>query len=494
MNSLLVVSQSQDWVFELPHSPDSSNIRVVTAQTYLAQPENFDYRDPPGVINLGAAGDYQSAAYYVSLLAEARGHQPLPSPDTLATLAAPALLQWLTEPLLPLLQSTLAAIDLDTDVIECRIYFGRTPAPQWAELAARLFALLPAPLLRVRAERHARGWQWDKIGCIDCGAVPALERSFMHAAAGMHLRHKARRASSDERIALAILHDPEARERPSNTFALQKFIAAAEQCDMRAEMITRKDLARLPQFHGLFIRDTTHVNHYTYGAARQAELQGVTVIDDSSSILKCCNKLYLADLLARHRIRQPRSLLVQRDTLEQIIPALGLPCVLKQPDGAFSRGIVKVGSKQALLAGAAQLLKQSSMILAQEYLPTEFDWRIGILDRQPLFACRYFMVPGHWQIVKADRQSLIEGKTEALPVATAPQPVVQIALQAANLIGDGFYGVDVKERNGECYVMEINDNPNIDAGHEDHVLQDELYRAVMAVFRRRIEAARNRPR
>ncbi|HTN67127.1 MAG TPA: RimK family alpha-L-glutamate ligase, partial [Burkholderiaceae bacterium] len=296
--------------------------------------------------------------------------------------------------------------------------------------------------------------------------------------------------------ALAILHDPAASERPSNALALKKFVSAAEQLQMSAEMITRRDLTRLPEFDALFIRDTTHVNHYTYQAARQAALQGATVIDDADSIIQCCNKIYLAELLAYHHIRQPRSMLVHGDRLErmlqQVIGILGLPCVLKQPDGAFSRGVLKADSAAALEAGARRLLQHSALILAQEYLPTAFDWRIGILDRRPLFACKYFMVPGHWQIVKNDRQALIEGKTQALPLAAAPAAVVEVALQAANLIGAGFYGVDVKQVGGQSYVMEINDNPNVDAGHEDHVLQDDLYRTVMTVFRRRIDAAARR--
>jgi glutathione synthase/RimK-type ligase-like ATP-grasp enzyme len=46
------------------------------------------------------------------------------------------------------------------------------------------------------------------------------------------------------------------------------------------------------------------------------------------------------------------------------------------------------------------LLEKSELIVAQEYLRTEFDWCIGILDRRPLFVAKYCMVPGHWQIVR----------------------------------------------------------------------------------------------
>jgi glutathione synthase/RimK-type ligase-like ATP-grasp enzyme len=106
-----------------------------------------------------------------------------------------------------------------------------------------------------------------------------------------------------------------------------------------------------------------------------------------------------------------------------------------------------------------------------------------------LFVAKYYMAPGHWQIIKhgETRRDYIEGPTEAISVGEAPEKVVKTALKAANLIGDGFYGVDIKQVGKRCYVIEINDNPNVDAGNEDGVLKDALYREVMGVFLRRIE-------
>jgi glutathione synthase/RimK-type ligase-like ATP-grasp enzyme len=80
-------------------------------------------------------------------------------------------------------------------------------------------------------------------------------------------------------------------------------------------------------------------------------------------------------------------------------------------------------------------------------------------------------------------------------VGEAPTKVVRTALKAANLIGDGMYGVDVKQIGNRCYIIEVNDNPNVDAGNEDGVLKDALYREVMGVFLKRIEERkRGRPR
>ena len=101
------------------------------------------------------------------------------------------------------------------------------------------------------------------------------------------------------------------------------------------------------------------------------------------------------------------------------------------------------------------------------------------------------MARTHWQIIRPDRVGPGRyGKSETLPIDSAPRRAVQTALKAANLIGDGLYGVDVKESGGKFYVIEINDNPNIDSKYEDAVLKDELYRRIMQVFLERIERSK----
>jgi glutathione synthase/RimK-type ligase-like ATP-grasp enzyme len=47
--------------------------------------------------------------------------------------------------------------------------------------------------------------------------------------------------------------------------------------------------------------------------------------------------------------------------------------------------------------------------------------------------------------------------------------------------------VDLKQAGKNVFVIEVNDNPNIDAGVEDRVLKEEIYLRIMRVFLRRIE-------
>jgi glutathione synthase/RimK-type ligase-like ATP-grasp enzyme len=113
-----------------------------------------------------------------------------------------------------------------------------------------------------------------------------------------------------------------------------------------------------------------------------------------------------------------------------------------------------------------------------------------VLDGQPLFACRYYMADGHWQILKRDAGGKKQdvGRAETVPVEMAPTRVVKTALKAANHVGKGLYGVDLKEVGGKVYMIEVNDNPNVDAGFEDEVLGDELYLRVMRTFFARVNA------
>ncbi|MBY0575910.1 MAG: RimK family protein [Gallionellaceae bacterium] len=482
MSNLIVVNNPRDWPIDIP------GVTVVPARAYLTDPA-FGGDRMSRVFNLCKSYRYQTLGYYVSLLAEARGHKPLPRANTIEDLKSQNMVRLLTEELDTLIQKSLAPIKSDT--FELSICFGHSMASRHGQLGRQLFNLLHAPLLRADFERRDHHWRIRSVRPIAASEIPPQQQEFaIRATTEYFLGRKPRTRKLAARYNLAILYDPANPEPASNAKALQKFEKAARALGLHVEFITRADYGRLAEFDALFIRDTTFANHYTFRFSRRAAAEGLVVIDDPDSILKCNNKVYLAEILARHRIPAPRTLLVHRDNVKQIIPALGLPCVLKQPDSSFSLGVVKVETAEELSARVNGLLDKSELIVAQEYLPTEFDWRVGILDRRPLFVAKYFMAPGHWQIIRHDdtKHEFVEGKTETLPVGEAPDRVVKTALRAANLIGDGFYGVDIKQIGKRLYVIEINDNPNIDAGNEDSVLKDALYREVMGVFLRRIEA------
>ena len=259
---------------------------------------------------------------------------------------------------------------------------------------------------------------------------------------------------------------------------------------MSAELITKKDYARLAEYDALFIRETTALNHHTYRFARKAVSEGLVVIDDPDSIVRCVNKIFLNELLSTNRLATPASIvLVKGENLTKAELALGYPMVLKIPDGSFSRGMFKVKDRAQLEHHAAELFAHSELILAQAYTYTDFDWRVGVLNNEVLYVCRYYMSRGHWQIINHTNGSkAIAGKSDTLKPEQAPPAVIQTALKAARLIGNSLYGVDLKETAQGVLVIEVNDNPSMDSGVEDKVLGEQLYNKVMAEFLRRLEA------
>jgi glutathione synthase/RimK-type ligase-like ATP-grasp enzyme len=179
---------------------------------------------------------------------------------------------------------------------------------------------------------------------------------------------------------------------------------------------------------------------------------------------------------------------VHEGNVDEVVSAVGLPCVLKRPDGAFSQGVAKVESEADLKAKLPELFKESELVVAQEWVPSPFDWRVGVLDKTALWVCKYHMAPGHWQIVDNKGKKARFGRVEPVPVEDAPPEVVQLGIRAAGYIGNGLFGVDIKQVDGRLLVMEVNDNPNVDAGLEDAIEKDLIYDAVAAWFRERLDA------
>ncbi len=486
MVPLVVVDNPKTWPLHIPGAS------VISARAYLTDAVYSEVRHGR-VFNLCRSYRYQSTGYYVSLLAMARGHKPLPSITTIQDMKSLAIIRLASDELEELMQWCLRPIQSHTFTLS--IYFGRNLAKRYDALAAHLFRQFQAPFLRADfAHDDEDGWRLRNISPLAANEIPTPHKEFAIDAARQFFGQKryptARK--SDTLYDLAILWNPDNNKPPSNRRALKRLVDAAKRARLSAEFIEKDDFGRLGEFDALLIRETTAVNHFTYRFARRAVAEGLVVIDDPDSITKCTNKVYLAELLDRHNIPRPKTLIIHRDNREAIIPYIGLPCVLKQPDSSFSFGVTKVDTEAELQDQVEKLLTQSDLIIAQQFVPTPFDWRIAVLDNEFLFACKYHMAPAHWQIIRPHADGDYDaGEVEAVPSDMVPPAVVNTALRATKLIGDGLYGVDLKQVGNQVYVIEINDNPSIDAGYEDKLLKDDLYDRIMQVFLKRIQQRKN---
>lgn len=500
------------------------DLPVLSAEGYL-EGEGAALSSDLVVVNLCRSYQYLSRGYYVSLLAEARGQRALPSLRAIESIGDPyTYIRAVEEAGLPTIEYRIRGRRLLPRVIvpeggtdggrpaplvvedpegagaryrrsslpyrEVTAIFGRPREEEFRRLTAAVFRVLPFPILRVRFYRDsAAGW---RIGQILPGSLHRLEVE-EHELLSQELKSRRfagvrQETGSAKPPRIACLWDAADPFAPSDQETLERFEREAGRRGARFETIGKTDLDSLPEYDALLIRTTTAIDHYSFTFAQRAESLGIPVIDDPISTLRCSNKVYLYELFRRSGLPMPRTVTISRGWRPREVEELGYPLIVKQPDGTFSAAVKKAKDAEELQAIAAEMFRRSPLLVVQEYIPTAFDWRVGVLEGKVLYMCKYFMVKGHWQIVgRSSTGRPRYGRVEAVPIGGSPEDVRSLAVEAASRIGDGLYGVDVKETAAGPLVIEVNDNPDIWVGEEDGVENDRLYGEIIASLLRRIQ-------
>ncbi|AZN69927.1 RimK family alpha-L-glutamate ligase [Georhizobium profundi] len=462
--------------------------KVLATRDYLARPELFR-GSRPNIINLARSYRYQSRGYYASLLAGARGQRVIPSVETIIDLSA----RKLYENAVPELEDTLNKVCVKAGERPSRlnIFFGYTADQRLERFARLVFDWFRAPFVEVTIKDNGA---WLSIPKVALGSVTKLsdkERAFFFECLNRYTGRQWRdaKAKTPAKYTFATLVDANEALPPSSISSLKHWARIAARMGVEVEPIGKRDLSRLANYDALFIRETTSISNHTYRFARRAQQEGMPVIDDPVSMIRCTNKVYLDELMAGNGIPVPKTVMIAGiDDLPRAADLLGFPMVLKIPDSSFSRGVSKVGSLEELKALATTWLEDSDLLLAQKFMPTAYDWRIGVLGGKPLFAVQYLMAKEHWQIIKHDTGGKpLEGGFRGFSLASAPPLVLDTGLRAARCIGDGFYGVDLKETDDGVFVIEVNDNPNLEHGVEDFAEKDEVWTRLTNWFLERLE-------
>ena len=443
------------------------------------------------VINLSSDYSYNSEGYYCSLLAQARGDKILPGVEIINKIESGTGIR-MDSALHKLCYQWIQKNIISSEIWYLNIYFGTCREKGLEKIARFIFDNYPCPLLRIGFNTRTRN-QIETIQALPLRDLSSEEQDFFASALDNFNKKvwRSPRSPKTPRYNLGILYDPVEKFPPSNKKALAKFIDIAKRMNVHAELITEEDAIRLLEFDALFIRTTTALNNITFRLSQRAKINDMPVIDDPLSIIRCTNKVYLKELLSKEQIATPASSLIFRsnqNSFEDIASQLGTPFILKIPDGSFSHGISKITDENTLQEALNLLFEKSAIVLAQEFIPTDFDWRVGILDGEALYACKYYMAKGHWQIYNhANPGPDSTGLFETIPIYKVPHHIIKTAIKATACIGKGLYGVDLKEINGKAYVIEINDNPSIDHGVEDAIIGDELYYRIIDYFVRSLE-------
>lgn len=294
---------------------------------------------------------------------------------------------------------------------------------------------------------------------------------------------------------ISIVWDSEDPFSPSDDRAIASCRAALALEGLDAVIETVAEATTSPLRDGCFIRTHTEIGGAAHILASRYEAHGRPVIDRPSSIVRGCDKVHQALILARAGIDTPGTRLLTSSTqLASALAALGgLPLIVKDPGGSFCSGIGIATTCDELEELAALYLARGRGLVLQTFTPTRFDWRIGVLDGQPLFAIQYWMAPNSWKIRETGPEGDIWGGSRPIPLAAAPESVLSSAVRAAVAMGTGLWGVDLKVIGDRTLVIEVNDNPNIDDACEAAIPEDRVWAHLAAWFSAAVADSRAAP-
>lgn len=254
---------------------------------------------------------------------------------------------------------------------------------------------------------------------------------------------------------------------------MQAYVQQGAERGHAVSILDVNDLQQLDRFDATFLRLDTNVLGLSFAASRHAWELGQRVVDDPRSILTCMNKAHVQGLLEAAGVPTPDTILLTRagySTLqpEALFEELGSPIVVKAPSGAFSSAVEKAKDPSELRSLLRRFFGRSDVVLLQRYTPSTFDWRVGILCGEPLYAARYHIPKGAWRIHDRPEgaQKMTWAKVERIELEDVPADVLDVALAGARTVGRSLYGVDLKSTANGPVVIEINDNPNMDFDQE----------------------------
>ncbi len=272
---------------------------------------------------------------------------------------------------------------------------------------------------------------------------------------------------------------------PREEGALQNFKLAAEQSGHEFSFLFRENIEDIPNYDSVFIRATTDPLFTSYIVSKTAWELGLKVIDDPESITICGNKIHQYALFEKYNVPRIPTVFLSKDDMHhkkitEIFDELGKPVVIKAPYTSFSRYVEKAACETSFRDVAKRFFKKSDVLAIQKFTPTAFDWRVGVLNNDVLYVCKYMIPKGKWKhgAKLRGKPTVVWGRTVSSQKSDMPSRLREVALKACSVVGKGLYGVDIKEVDGDYVVVEVNDNPSIYAGYEDSSDKD-IYKRII---------------
>ena len=185
------------------------------------------------------------------------------------------------------------------------------------------------------------------------------------------------------------------------------------------------------------------------------ESHGITTINSSPTLAICGNKLVTSQLLAKHGIPTPRTVVAfSSESAMQAIEAVGFPCVMKPIVGSWGRQVVPIRDRETAEALIEMREQQSDSMQTIFYIQEMIkrpprDIRCISIGDEVFTSVYRYSSPDRWKTIVA-----LGGRSE--PCKLTPE-LEETVLKTVEVVGRGVLGVDLMEKSSNEFVVhEVN--------------------------------------
>ena len=193
------------------------------------------------------------------------------------------------------------------------IFFGIGPSKAWDRFAKLLFDWFRAPALEVTIRDSARMGDDPQDRLLAAGAHDRRREAALPDSLDTYTGREWRdtKARTPARYSFATLVDPhEQIAAVGDRSRCATGRRSPKRWASRSSRSPGRILARLANYDALFIRETTSISNHTYRFARRAQQEGMPVIDDPLSMIRCTNKVYLNELMTYNKVPMPPTVMI----------------------------------------------------------------------------------------------------------------------------------------------------------------------------------------
>jgi len=218
------------------------------------------------------------------------------------------------------------------------------------------------------------------------------------------------------------------------------------------------DHTALERIELVITRIGASITDYGVAVVNQFDMMGIPVINDAASIVRSRDKFRSLQLLNKHSIDIPRTVMLKSpDNLQEALEMVGgPPVILKLVQGTQGVGVILAESRESVESTLDTLWRLGQNIIIQEFIKESRgeDIRAFVVGGEVVAAMKRKARVGEF------RSNIHRGGHAVAIKLTAEYQ--EAAIKAAEVLGLKIAGVDMLRSRSGPKVMEVNSSPGFE--------------------------------